>query len=46
MVEEASLEIRFKKAVETRNYLLDYINYNYLISKKYKYLMKVKNVSV
>ena len=36
MVEEASLEFRFKKIDETRNYLLDEIKRNDLMSEKYK----------
>ena len=34
MTEEASLEIRLRKIDETRNYLLDEINHNDLMSKK------------
>ena len=34
MTEEASLEIRLRKIDETRNYLLDEINHNGLMSKK------------
>ena len=30
------LESRFKKLDETRNYLLEEVKYNYLISEKYK----------
>ena len=36
MVEEASLEFRFRKTVETRNYVLDEIKHNNLMSEKYK----------
>ena len=35
MVEEASLEFGLRKIDETRNYLLDEIKHNYLISEKY-----------
>ena len=35
MVEEASLEFRFKKIYETRNYLLDLIEHNDLISERH-----------
>ena len=36
MVEEASLEFRLRTIDETRNYLLDVIKHNDLISEKYK----------
>ena len=36
MVEEASLEIRLRKIDKTRNYLLDDIKHNDLMSEKYK----------
>ena len=36
MIEEASLEFRFRKTVETRNYDLDEIKHNNLMSEKYK----------
>ena len=36
MAEEASLQFYFKKIDETRNYLLDEINHNDLMSEKYK----------
>ena len=36
MVEEASLDFRLRKADETRNYLLDEIKHNNLMSEKYK----------
>ena len=36
MVEEASLEFRLRKINETRNYLLDEIKHNGLMSDKYK----------
>ena len=36
MAGEASLEFRFKKIDETRNYLLDEIKHNYLMIGKYK----------
>ena len=35
MVEETSLEFRLRKVVETKNYLLDEINHNDLMSGKY-----------
>ena len=50
MVGEASLEFRFKKIDETRNYLLDKIKYNDLMSEKYKktykYLNYVENLLI
>ena len=36
MVEEASLEFRLRKIDETRNYVLDEIKHNDLMSEKYK----------
>ena len=36
MVEEASLEFRLRKIDETRNYLLNEIKHNDLMSEKYK----------
>ena len=36
MVEEASLEFRLREVDEIRNYLLDEIKHNDLMSKKYK----------
>ena len=36
MVEEASLEFRLRNIDKTRNYLLDEIKYNDLMSEKYK----------
>ena len=36
MLEGASLEFRLRKTVETRNYLLDGIKYNDLMSKECK----------
>ena len=36
VVKEASLEFRLRKIDETRNYLLDGIKYNDLMSEKYK----------
>ena len=36
MVEEASIEFRLRKINETRNYLLDEIKHNDLMSEKYK----------
>ena len=35
MVKQASLEFRFKKIDETRNYILDEIKHNDLMSEKY-----------
>ena len=43
MVEEASREFRFKKIDETRNYLLDEIKNNDLMSGKYKKTCKYIN---
>ena len=36
MAEEANLEFGFKNVDETRNYLIEKINHNDLMSKKYK----------
>ena len=36
MTEEASLEFKLRKLDETRNYFLEEINHNNLISEKYK----------
>ena len=48
MVGEASLEFRLRKTDETRNYILDEIKYNDLVSEKYKkkckYLNYVENL--
>ena len=43
MVEEASLAFRLIKTDETRNYLLDEIKHNDLISEKYKQTCKYLN---
>ena len=43
MAKEASLEFRFKKVDETRNYLLEEIKHNDLISKKYEKTCKYLN---
>ena len=43
MVEEASLKFRLRKIDETRNYLLDEIKQNDLISEKYKKTCKYLN---
>ena len=43
MVEEASAEFRFKKIDEKINYRLDEINYNDLMSEKYKKAYKYLN---
>ena len=43
MVEEASLEFRLRKIDETRNYLLDEIKHNDLMSEKY---LKRRHVSI
>ena len=43
MVEEASLEFRLRKIDETRNYLLDEINHNSLMSEKYNKTCKYLN---
>ena len=43
MVEEASLAFRLIKIDETRNYLLDEIKHNDLISEKYKQTCKYSN---
>ena len=39
MDEEASLESRLRKIDETRNYLLEEIKHNDLMSEKYKRIM-------
>ena len=50
MVEEASLEFRLRKTDETRNYILDEINDNDLMSEKYqktcKYINYVENLLI
>ena len=43
MVEEASLDCRLRKLDETRNYLLDDIKHNDLMSEKYKKTCKYLN---
>ena len=43
MVEEASLEFRLRKIDETRNYLLDEISHNSLMSEKYNKTCKYLN---
>ena len=43
MVEEARLEFKLKKVDERRNYLLDDIKHNDLISQKYKKICKYLN---
>ena len=43
MAEEASLEFRLRKIDETRNYLLDEIKHNDLMSEKYKKTCKYLN---
>ena len=43
MAEEASLEFRLNKTDETRNYLLEGINHNDLMTKKYKKTCKYLN---
>ena len=43
MIEEASLTFRLRKNDETRNYLLDEIKHNYLMSQKYKKTSKYLN---
>ena len=43
MAEESSLEFIFKKIDETRNYLLDEIKHNHLMSEKYKKTYKYLN---
>ena len=44
MVEEASLEFRLGKIDETRNYFLDEIKQNDLMSEKYKKTCKYLNL--
>ena len=50
MVKEASIEFRLRKIDETRNYLLDEIKHNDLMSERYektcKYLNYVENVLI
>ena len=50
MTEEASLEFRFRKIHETRNYLIEEIKHNDLTSEKYektcKYLNYVENLRI
>ena len=50
MAEEISLEFRLRKIDETRNYLLDEIKHNDLMSEKYKktykYLNYVENLLI
>ena len=43
MVEEASLEFKLRKIDETRNYFLDEIKHNDLMSEKYKKTCKYLN---
>ena len=43
MVEEASLKFRLRKIDETRNYILDEVKHNALISEKYKKTCKYLN---
>ena len=43
MGEEVSLEFRLRKIDDTRNYLLDEIKYNDLMSEKYKKTYKYLN---
>ena len=43
MVEETSLEFRLRKIYATRNYILDQIKHNYLMSSKYKKTFKYLN---
>ena len=43
MAEETSLEFRLRKIDETRNYLLDEIKHNDLMSEKYKKTCKYLN---
>ena len=43
MIVEASLEFRLRKIDETRNYLLDEIKHNDLMSEKYKKTCKYLN---
>ena len=43
MVEQASIQFRIKKIDETRNYLLDEIKHNDLMSEKYKKTSKYLN---
>ena len=43
MAKEASLELRLKKNIETKNYLLDETKYNDLMNEKYKKACKYLN---
>ena len=43
MVEEVGLEFRLRNNYETKNYLLDEIKRNYLMSEKYKETCKYLN---
>ena len=43
MAEEASLKFRLRKIDETRNYLLDEIKHNDLMTEKYKKICKYLN---
>ena len=43
MAEEASLEFRLRKIDETRNYLLEEIKHNDLMSERYKKTCKCLN---
>ena len=43
MAEEASLEFRFEKIDETRNYISEEIKHNDLMSEKYKKTFKYLN---
>ena len=43
MVEEVSLDFRLRNNDETKNYLLDEIKRNYLMSEKYKETRKYLN---
>ena len=50
MIKEASLEFVLRKIAETRDYLLEEIKHNYLMSEKYKktckYLNYVENLLI
>ena len=46
MTEEESLEFRLRKIDETIYYLLDKINHNDLMSKKYKSIFQVMNLKL
>ena len=43
MAEEASFEFRLRKIDKARNYVLDEIKYNYLMSEKFKRTCKCLN---